>query len=372
MDKIVNKQRFLGIDLCRGIAAFAVILVHSGDETWGIPVSDRALQFRFLFYFAVPFFLATSFFFLTRNLSKNINLDFLVVKLQRIFIPYIFWSIFYLFLRTLFFFFTNQTDRLNQLAQDPLSIIFFGGASYHLYFLPLLFSGTLLLILFRKIIKQQNATQLMLIIFIISIILNEVIGLSGNLFKLNPNIAFSGLLNLLNTNVIYYPVVRFLLVQLAWILNCLPYFCMAVILNHLLLKIKLSVFKNGGVFLLFASIFIYVNFIGETFILNELSKIIIAFSLLLVGICLSTHFKESSIIENLGNCSFGIYLIHPIVKKIIGIILTFAVPQVTSQITVVSMLCLSIPSFLTSWLLVSQLLKNKQLAKYMFGMRINF
>jgi peptidoglycan/LPS O-acetylase OafA/YrhL len=28
-----KKQRLSGIDLCRGLAAYAVILVHSGDET---------------------------------------------------------------------------------------------------------------------------------------------------------------------------------------------------------------------------------------------------------------------------------------------------------------------------------------------------
>jgi peptidoglycan/LPS O-acetylase OafA/YrhL len=372
MHKIENRDRLLGIDLCRGIAAFAVIFVHSGDETWGVPVGYWALQVRLFFYFAVPFFLATSFFFLTRNLSGNVNLNVLLVKLQRIFIPYSFWSIFYLFFGAFFAFVTNQTDRLNQLFQDPLSIVFFGGASYHLYFLPLLFSGTLLLFLLQYLIKHRSAISMMLALFIMSIIINEVIAFSGNLFKLNPHIAFSGLLNLVNTNVIYYSLARFFLVQLAWILNCLPYFCMAVILNHLLLKTNPSVFKNRAVFLLFLSIFVYVNLFKKTFILTELSNIVIAFSLLLVGICLSSHLKESRIIKNLGNCSFGIYLIHPILKKITSVILTFAVPQLTSQITVVSMLCLSIPSFLTSWLVVSLLMKNKHLAKYMFGLRINF
>ena len=53
---MLKENRLAGIDLCRGLAAFAVILVHSGDETWGIPISNRAIQFRHLFYFAVPFF----------------------------------------------------------------------------------------------------------------------------------------------------------------------------------------------------------------------------------------------------------------------------------------------------------------------------
>lgn len=30
-----QKQRLVGIDLIRGMAAYAVIQVHSGDQTWG-------------------------------------------------------------------------------------------------------------------------------------------------------------------------------------------------------------------------------------------------------------------------------------------------------------------------------------------------
>jgi peptidoglycan/LPS O-acetylase OafA/YrhL len=372
MNKIEKKQRLLGIDLCRGIAAFAVIVVHSGDETWGIPVSNGALHFRLFFYFAVPFFLATSFFFITRNLSKNIDLHFLWIKFQRILIPYCVWSILYIFSGTVFSVFANQPDRFNQLFKDPLSIIFFGGASYHLYFLPLLLSGTSLVFLLKHLVKYRFRIQTMVILSIASMIINRVIELSGNSFQLNPNTAFSSLLSLLHTDEIYYLLARFILVQIAWILICLPYFCIAMILNDFLLKIQPFIFKNSRfLFFIFLSIFIYVNTFREIFILPELRNIIIAFSWLFVGICLSNHLKESRIIKNLGDCSFGIYLIHPIIKKTIGMILTFTIPQVTSQITVTSMLCLSIPSFLMSWLVINLLMNNKHLAQYMFGIRVN-
>ncbi|WP_319421880.1 hypothetical protein [Pleurocapsa sp. FMAR1] len=73
----MNKaSRFVGIDLCRGLAAFAVILLHSGDETWGIPITEQARQFRYLFYFAVPFFLAASFYFSTKKLPLNLSISF--------------------------------------------------------------------------------------------------------------------------------------------------------------------------------------------------------------------------------------------------------------------------------------------------------
>lgn len=88
-------SRAAGIDLCRGLAAFAVILVHSGDENWGVPISDRAIQFRHLFYFAVPFFLAASFYFSTKRTPLKINRAFWQKKIQRIVVPYLFWSLLY-------------------------------------------------------------------------------------------------------------------------------------------------------------------------------------------------------------------------------------------------------------------------------------
>lgn len=62
-----EKQHLIGIDVSRALAAYAVILVHSGDYTWGIPVDEGVPTFRAFFYFAVPFFLAVSFFFMSRR-----------------------------------------------------------------------------------------------------------------------------------------------------------------------------------------------------------------------------------------------------------------------------------------------------------------
>lgn len=362
-----RKRRLLGIDLCRGLAAFAVIVVHSGDETWRVPVSYWALQFRLFFYFAVPFFLAVSFFFTTQNFSKNIDLQFVKTKFKRILIPYAVWSIFYLVFGTIFSLLTHQSDRLNELLQDPFSIIFFGGASYHLYFLPLLFSGILLLFLIKNLVKRQNGIIIIAFLSILGIILNEIIALSGNSFRLNPPVAFTSLLNLIEPNSIGYQIARFFLMQIAWMLKCLPYLCLAIVLNYLLLKVKPSIFKSRGALLLFFAIFILANTFRAKFIISELSPVVIAFSLLLFGICLSSHLTENSVIKSLGNCSFGIYLIHPILKRITTSILSYTIPQLASQVTVISMLCFSISAFLVSWLVVLVMMKNKQIAKYMFG-----
>lgn len=367
MHKIEKKPRLLGIDLCRGLAAFAVIVVHSGDETWGVPVSSWALQFRTLFYFAVPFFLAVSFFFTTRNVGDNVSVKILRTKSQRILIPYAIWSLFYLIFGTIYFSLTNQSDRLNELIQDPLAIILLGSASYHLYFLPLLFAGILLIFPVNNLLKRKNGIKIIALLFILSIIINQITVWSGNSFSLNPPVAFPNLLNSAEFNPISYQIVRFLLMQIAWMLKCLPYICLAIILNHLLLQFKTNIYKNKILLLLLFSIFILVNAFRTEFIISELSSVVSAFSLLLFGICLSSFLQDSKIIRSLGNCSFGIYLIHPILKRVITIIFTLAIPKLASQVTIVSILCFSIPTFLLSWLVVLMLVQNKQLAKYMLG-----
>ncbi len=367
MHKTEKKNRLLGIDLCRGLAAFAVIVLHSGDETWGVPVGYWALKFRTFFYFAVPFFLAVSFFFTTRNVSDKMSLKFLRTKFQRILIPYIVWSLFYVVFGTIFFSITNQFVRLNEWQQDPVGVIFLGNASYHLYFLPLLFSGSLLIFRIKNILKWQKGINILAFLSVFSIVINQIIDLSGNSFRLNPPIAFSSLLNSVALEPIIYQLARFLLVQIAWMLKCLPYICLAIILNYLLVKVHKSIFKRKILLFLFFAIFVFINIFNTRFILGELSSVVGAFSLLLFGICLSNFLKEDSIIKSLGNCSFGIYLIHPILKRAITIILTLAIPKLTSQVTIISMLCFSISTFLISWLVVLVLMQNRQLAKYLFG-----
>jgi peptidoglycan/LPS O-acetylase OafA/YrhL len=68
-----NKPQLLGVDLVRGISAYAVVFVHSGDETLGLPISQDAVTLRLYCYFAVPFFLATAFYFLISKPEIDIS-----------------------------------------------------------------------------------------------------------------------------------------------------------------------------------------------------------------------------------------------------------------------------------------------------------
>lgn len=361
----MNKQnRFVGIDLCRGIAAFAVILVHSGDETWGLPIGDRAIQFRHLFYFAVPFFLAASFYFGTKKSFLKIDRKFWQKKIQRIVVPYLLWSIFYVVSKTAIFALSGNRDSLQELIADPIAIAFLGAASYHLYFIPLLLAGTLLLYLTNFLRAQKKSLFLLIFLSIISLSVYQLLIFSSNDFNLDSYTAFPSLLSLVSPNNLLYQPWRIILVNLAWITRCLPYFFIALLIEQILKQNGSQwLYKKEtavGIFLLF----LLVDFTGTRYLPASLSEIAIAYCFLLFGIAISPYIYARNLIANLGLCSFGIYLIHPFIKSAVEIFLIIALPQVTQSVSIFSMLVYAFLSFFISWFIIFLIQKNKLAGQY--------
>ncbi len=361
----MNKQaRLVGIDLCRAIAAFAVILVHSGDESWGLPISNRAIQFRHLFYFAVPFFLAASFYFGVKKMPLVLDRNFWQKKFQRIVMPYLLWSIFYVVSKTVVFWATNNTEQLQVFLSDPVAIIFFGAASYHLYFIPLLLAGTILLYLANYLYAQHNSFWTLAAFSIFSLITYQLLIVSHADFDLGSYTAFAELLELGSFNSILYQLLRIFLVALSWIIRCLPYFSIALLLRAILEQNELRwVYKKETAIAIFL-FFILLNIIGNKYLPTAICELSIAYSLLLFGITISQHLPNDSLIDNLGLCSFGIYLIHPFIKSAVEIVALKFLPEITQSVSILSMLFYSIFSFLISWLLISILQKDKLLSQY--------
>jgi peptidoglycan/LPS O-acetylase OafA/YrhL len=361
------ERRLLGIDLCRGIAAYAVILVHCGDETWGIPVDPLAAEFRHFFYFAVPFFLATSFYFTTCKPKINVSQQFWLSRIERTLIPYIVWSLLYLIFKIIIFSATNQTETIKSLLQDPLAIVFFGGISYHLYFLPLLFTGYFVLFL-GKILKTRDINIKWLVaLSIMSIVLYHLMLVSNNSFILGSNIAFPEILELFSAQTTNYAVARLIMVELAWILRCLPYLLVAMCINYWFANISNRIINKKTTIVLLLIAFIVANVIRKNFFSEALIEIFVAYSLLLFAIAVSGKIKEHILIINLGACSFGIYLIHPLVKSFVEMIIAQILPTLTEQVSILSMLVYSGLTFVFSWWIIAQLNRQKLIAKYMFG-----
>lgn len=360
----MNKPiRFIGIDFLRGLAAFAVILLHSGDKTWGVPIDNWAIQFRNFFYFAVPFFLAASFYFTTKKYPLNLSLNFWRKKLDRIVKPYLFWSIFYVISKSIIFLMTDEKSQIKKLLSDPLAIIFFGGASYHLYFIPLLLAGMLWLYLANYLTK--NSILLLLFYSVFSLIVYQLLLSSSNSFDLGSYTAFSSIIGSIPVESWYYPIWRIILVNLAWMIRCLPYFLIALLINRLFNSSNYYKWLcRKSLICLLLLTFLFLNTIGKNFIPEAFCELAIAYSLLLFGLSISKQLKSNALVANLGLYSFGIYLIHPFVKSGVEIILIQLIPQLTQKVSLVSLLIYSISSFLVSYIFVSFLQKNKLFSRY--------
>jgi peptidoglycan/LPS O-acetylase OafA/YrhL len=366
----MEKQRLLGIELFRGLSAYAVILVHSGDETWGIPINPSAISFRLNFYFAVPFFLATAFYFMTQRPDSGYSFRFWKAKVERILIPYMVWSIIFLAFRIIFFTVTQKQDRIQTLIEDPLSLVFFGGASYHLYFLPLLLTGNLLSLLYPLLKRFESKRYYLILFSILSIFAYSLLEISGNSFQLGPNIAFQSLLEYMSIDVkAVNPFLRWSLVEVAWLIRCLPYFLLALIINKLPLDLR-YLSRLSSVILLACSL-VAINLFGRNFLPNALQEIVLAYTLLLFSIGTSNFLKSEfavKLIVSLGVCSFGIYFIHPMVMNVVKPLLLKLSPNSMNTISIPSMLSISIPCFLLSWLLTVGMTKSKFANKYLLGM----
>jgi peptidoglycan/LPS O-acetylase OafA/YrhL len=363
----MTKGKLLGIEFFRGLSTYAVILVHSGDETWGLPISPEAITFRMLFYFAVPFFLATAFYFMTAKPEIAQSSKFWRSRVERLVVPYMVWSAIFLVSRIVIFTLGNKPDRIQQLLQDPLSLIFLGGASYHLYFLPLLLAGTSLTLLMPLINRLRIGKYNLIFLSIVSMFIYYLMEASGNSFQLGTNIAFQSLLNSLQTVPEQHPLLRLVFVEIAWLIRCLPYFFIAFCLHQFSsLKSHYSKFTAAP----WAIAFLLTNTLGRLFLPGALQEVLLAFTLLLFSIAVSGYFQNGKFARfaaSIGACSFGVYLLHPFVMNVTKPIVGRILPAAIASVSISSMLLLSIPCFLISWAIVAYLRKNKLAAKYLFG-----
>ena len=131
-------ERNLVIDNLRGIAMLGVIGIHAGDYVLksATPWSALYVLLEVLTRFSVPafFFISGYGLFTAYPLEKRLEYaSFLKKRVFSIIIPYLAWSFIYLW--------AWKVMPLNPLAVDWLELgktLFFGKASYHLYFLVLL------------------------------------------------------------------------------------------------------------------------------------------------------------------------------------------------------------------------------------------
>lgn len=366
-ERMSRQSRLAGVDIFRGLAVYAVVLVHS-DE--GIVTSPNGwpgvLQFA---NFAVPFFLAASFYFAISRLYQTRSSFRLAARLSRLVVPYAFWTVAYLSYKAAKYGLSRNFEQLSEIWQDPLAIVFLGGAAFHLYFLPLLLSGTVLIKPLERFIQKCRQPLLLSLLCAVSLLVYQLLISTGNAFELGPNTAFQGFLgqtSLSNQN----PIVRLLLVQLAWIIRCFPYLSIAMLLNYVAIdKLLARVALSSCLWLVVA--FGAVNTAGEALLPEAVCELTSGYCGLLLAIALSTvlshKIKYHWAISSLSLCSFGIYLLHLFVVEGVQIVGLRLQPEFLSQLSALGLMALALVNFAISWLISAALMKCRRLSKLMFG-----
>lgn len=153
------------LDLLRIIAICAVVAIHTTTRTLEASHFDLVklpltLFLNQAFRFAVPMFFMISGFVLelTYKFHKNYAL-YLKKRVQRIFVPYVFWSAIYYFLL-----YTNHTENFFQSLLN-------GDSSYQLYFIPALLIFYVLFPFFHNIFKVIANKWTLILLAILQILL---------------------------------------------------------------------------------------------------------------------------------------------------------------------------------------------------------
>lgn len=360
-------QRLTGIDLFRGIAVYGVAILHSGDLGGNEATTGWVGIIRHFSNFAVPFFLATSFYLTINRLYTNKYRYSLNSRLSRLLIPYAIWSIIYLALKLSQYWILHQSDELGKIFQDPISLIFLGGGHYHLYFIPLLLTGTVIVKIAEYFIRHKvNLKTLVLLLMLVTTIY-ELMLVSGNSFILGPNIAFQEIIKVIFPNGNSNPLLRFLLVELSWTLRCLPYIFVAMILSHSSVHKYFLNFNYRHTTIIFLT-FVFVNLFKLEILPQSIYEVIRGYISLSLAIGISSTVKENHLVKNIGVCSFGIYLMHALVIAMLKIIANKFYPNLFGHVSVVTVLTFASLSFMLSWAVTySIILKKKEASKLIFG-----
>lgn len=357
--------RLTGIDLLRGIAVFAVAILHSGNGDPAPTAWARALE-NFS-GFAVPFFLATSFYLAASKVYTTAKPYCLQSRLARLLFPYAVWTALYLLFAVLKYSVSGKMAKIPDLFHDPVSIIFFGGPAYHLYFIPLLLTGILLFKAAECLVQQGVSLKILVLLSILSTVSYEVVLKTENGFTLGSNVAFQPLFAGFGLDIQQHSLFRVIGVAISWMLRCAPYIGVALLLQHPSVQKRLPKWSTQSAAIAFL-LFLSINGLGDRVLPASVYEVSRGYAALILAIALSNVLVESPLLRNLGLCSFGIYLMHLIWVETFKTVLGRIYPGLLTEVTVLTLLTFSSLAWIVSWFLTALLVKRKNmLPKLLFG-----
>jgi len=291
------KKRIVFYDVLRVIAIFAVIMIHVSAENWYVTkIDNNWLMNNFMNtlvgVWAVPLFVTISGALLLGN--KKINFKNLIKKyIPRILICLFFWHLVYYFYTTPEFTISNLVICLKK---------FLIGDSYsHLWYLYLTIGLYLLTPVLNKLVenleKKEFIYLLVLGFFITSIIPTLNYFLDFDLLR------FIYPFKVLNFNIfIFYYLLGYYLNKFGFKKNKLLLIISLILLFGLaIFETILSIIKNTPISYCSTS-----NIIGLLIVISVFSYFKETF-----------ENKENKFITTLGSLTFGVYLMHFLIEKIL-------------------------------------------------------
>ncbi|MBQ7516106.1 MAG: acyltransferase [Schwartzia sp.] len=199
----MTKPRLPAIEYIRGVSMLGVVGIHVGSQYLANPTPNVHLValFEIATRFAVPIFFFISAFGLIYHLDMNAPFsyrDFLRRRARTVLVPYLVWSVFYILHYTVLY-----RDTMLLHPTRFLYYLFFGFASYQLYFMVILLWFYLLMPLWIWALRRMTLPA-MAGLLVFQIVFDYWSSYLFNPYGLEPKLLRLLMVNRLNYWVLHY------------------------------------------------------------------------------------------------------------------------------------------------------------------------
>ena len=288
------ENRDLYFEKLRGLAIIAVVMIHTITMS-----TNLSLVFRQFVNFAVAFFFFMSGYFIKKNIFeiKGSGKKFIVKRLKRILIPYFIWSLLSLIFIQRFYHFNYKMIILNLLTGQTVNIY---------YFIIVMAQFIIITPILIKYMNNKIVNRLLwlvtpvslLVLYILNLVMGKVI--SFPYYALPFTIWFLfyyyGII-VGNDSVIEAKIVKKLDINVTFYIICIA---LSIVEGYIL-------FHKFGLMGFASSQIKISSFLASFFFIN-----------MMLGVKKYLKAYKFKFLVTLGNYSFGIYLIHIFVIKIIN------------------------------------------------------
>lgn len=362
-------QRLIGFDCLKVAAAYGVVVIHGLGETpktyWANKVSD------FFLFFSVPVFLIMAFYFGVSSLYTSDWRNHLFKRFKRLLVPFYAWSILYLIARLLKQVLL-QDEALEKLFANPVSLLL-GSAGVQLYFLPMLFTGVIAAICITRWI-QPNPFWVPLVLLLGSLYLSMPLQVAGGSQDVRQ------ILNIMQSSILagwfdaWLKMVQpqwfaeSAVVIMAWVLYCLPYICISILLLNTKVQLLLSQLANRRSVAIASALLAITLALIVFFHCFSLRFLVPVLALVLAILSSKVLTQEVAWIRQLSYLSFGIYLIHGLLTAGLTPILSrLNFIHSATQLSLLHLLAIATLIFCFSALVTALMARNKRISRILLG-----